>query len=133
MDATLIELVRDIDRVLDAPSTDPHSRDELLARVERLRDAWVQHRARWESDDGLYHDLTETEPRVTPAVRRLRDDSLRLLTSCEVALATIRRPDASDDDIRRVTRDVTRHVERHLSLAAAATHDAVAVDLGSDA
>lgn len=138
MDSTLLDLIRDIDDRVDTAVADEHQRDELIARVQQLRDSWEEHRARWDGDDGLYHDLTTTDPRVTPMVRRLRNDSLRLLASCDGALAQLRQLDANSDPAahdraRAAVRDVTAHVERHLSLAASATHDAFAVDLGSDA
>lgn len=138
MESTLLDLIRDIDERLDTAVADDQRRTELIARVQELRDTWEQHRARWDGDDGLYYDLTAAEPRVTRMVQRLRDDSLRLLAQCDGALAMLRRLGTTDepDAPRRAldaVRDVITHVERHLSLAASATHDALAVDLGSDA
>ena len=77
MDATLTDLVDRVDLMIDARDLDARWRAVTAERVRELRAAWVVHHVSSDGDGGLHHDLAEAEPRVSPLVRRLRDESMR--------------------------------------------------------
>jgi hypothetical protein len=131
MDSTLADLVDDLDRILAAPETGATWRRHAVDRVERFRDAWVRYHVRSDHEGGFYHDLEESEPRVTPMVRRLRGESLQMIAWCDEALAVLRAPASTDAAVRDSITRLAVQAHRYRSHETTATHEAVGVDLGS--
>jgi hypothetical protein len=111
MDATLTLLVDRVVRLIDAPDPDTRWRAVVAERVRELRAAWVVHHVNCDDAGGLHQDLTETEPRMSPLVRRLRDESQRLIECCDNALAALR-PDVSHADAQEALRDLDAQARR---------------------
>jgi hypothetical protein len=130
MDATLTDLVDRVDRMIDAPVPDARWRTVVAERVRELRAAWVVHHVHSDDDGGLHHDLAETEPRLSPLVRRLRDESMHLIECCDFALAALRRPDAPPGEAQHALRELVAQARRYRAHATTATYDTVSVDLG---
>jgi hypothetical protein len=130
MDATLSLLVDRVDRLIDAPEPDTRWRAVVAERVRELRAAWVVHHVHCDDAGGLHHDLTEAEPRVSPLVRRLRDESRRLIECCDNALAELR-PGVPPEDAREALRELVAQARRYRARATSVTYEAVSVDLGS--
>jgi hypothetical protein len=131
MDATLTDLVDRVDRMIDAPDPDARWRTVVAERVRELRAAWVVHHVSSDGDGGLHHDLAEAEPRMSPLVRRLRDDSQRLIECCDFALAALRRNDVPLGETQHALRELVAQARRYRAHATSATYDTVSVDLGS--
>jgi hypothetical protein len=131
MDATLADLVDDLDRILAVPGADERWRREATGRVEAFREAWVRYHVSSDHEGGFYHDLEESEPRVTPMVRRLRGDSLQMIASCDQALDALREPAATEAQVRGSIAHLALDANRYRSRETTATYEAVAVDLGS--
>lgn len=131
MDATLANLVDQLDPMLAAPQADHRWRDRAAERVQNFRDAWAQYHASSNHEGGIYQDLEESDPRVSRLVRRLRDESLQLIERADIALATVRRPSATDAEARAAIGDLVLQARRYRSRETTATHEAMAVDLGS--
>jgi hypothetical protein len=130
MDATLTDLVDRVDLMIDARDLDARWRAVTAERVRELRAAWVVHHVSSDGDGGLHHDLAEAEPRVSPLVRRLRDESIRLIECCDFALAGLRRDDAPVGEIQHSLHEVVAQARRYRARATTATYDTVTVDLG---
>jgi hypothetical protein len=130
MDATLALLVDRVDRLIDAPDPDARWRAVVAERVRELRAAWVVHHVHCDGDGGLHHDLTEAEPRVSPLVRRLRDESQRLIDCCDFALASLR-PGVPIGETQFALRELVAQARRYRARATSVTYEAVSVDLGS--
>jgi hypothetical protein len=131
MDSTLADLVDDLDRILAAPGADERWRQEAIVRVLGFREAWVRYHVSSDHEGGFYHDLEESEPRVSPMVRRLRGESLQMIESCDRALEALRRPGSTEVEVRESIAQLAMHGRRYRSRETTATYEAVAVDLGS--
>jgi hypothetical protein len=131
MDSSLADLVDDLDRALAAPGADERWRRHATQRVQVFRDAWVRYHVSSDHEGGFYQDLEETEPRVSAMVQRLRDESLRMIESCDRALAALRRPSSDEAEARAAIADLAVDARRYRSHETTATHEAVSVDLGS--
>jgi hypothetical protein len=131
MDATLADLVDDLDRILAAPGADERWRQQATERVQCFRDAWVRYHVSSDHEGGFYHDLEESEPRVSPMVRRLRGESLQMIECCDRALDALRRPAATEIEMRESIAQLAMNARRYRSRETTATYEAVAVDLGS--
>jgi hypothetical protein len=68
---------------------------------------------------------------MSPLVRRLRDDSQRLIECCDFALAALRRNDAPIGETQHALREMVAQARRYRAHATSATYDTVSVDLGS--
>jgi hypothetical protein len=130
MDATLTLLVDRVDRLIDAPDPDTRWRAVVAERVRELRAAWVVHHVHCDDAGGLHQDLTELEPRVSPLVRRLRDESQRLIECCDTALDALRR-NVPHAEAQEALRELVAQARRYRARATSVTYEAVSVDLGS--
>jgi hypothetical protein len=130
MDTTLTLLVDRIDRMIDAPDPDARWRTVVAERVRELRAAWVVHHVQCDGLGGLHQDLTENEPRVSPLVRRLRDESRRLIECCDFALAALRRTDSPIGEAQHALRELVAQARRYRARATSVTYEAVSVDVG---
>jgi hypothetical protein len=130
MDATLTDLVDRVDRMIDAPDPDARWRTVVAERVRELRAAWVVHHMTSDGEGGLHRDLAESEPRVSPLVRRLRDESRHLIECCDFALETLRAA-GPVGDAQHALRELVAQARRYRAHATSLTYDAVSVDLGS--
>jgi hypothetical protein len=131
MDATLAQLAEQLDEFLVDTRNDERWRAEAADQIRVFRAAWVRYHSSSDLTGGLLHDLTEADPRVTPLVRRLRSESLRLIECCDFALSALRRPDASPGEMRHALREVVAQARHYRSRAATATYESLSVDLGS--
>jgi hypothetical protein len=130
MELALSNLVERINRLAAAPGAGSEWRDAVIDAVQHLRTGWIRHRTGSDDDGGLYRDLTETEPRVSPLVNRLRDESRGVIECCDVALTSLARGDTPDAEVRHVLREITRRASRYLNHVTSVTYETVAVDLG---
>jgi hypothetical protein len=130
MDATFFALTERLGRSLDSSRDEERWLADVGAQLQAYR-AWLaQHVSASERDDGLFADLTATEPRVVPMVDRLRLDGRQLLSLADCALAALRRPDRSAREVRRVVGELVGLTRRYGARAAAAVHEALTVDIG---
>jgi hypothetical protein len=130
MEATLADQAEQIDRFVQTARDDARWRAEAMDHLRVFRASWVRHHVTCDAIGGLHADLTDTEPRVTPLVNRLRSESLRLIECCDFALAALRRPDSSLGEARHAMAEVGAQARRYRARMASATYETISVDLG---
>ncbi len=130
MDATLYALAERLDRSLHSTRPENSWFAEVRAKLHAYRTCLLQLASRSDGDDGLFFDLTTTEPRVAHMVDQLRGDCRRLVELTDFALAAIDRPDRSVREVRHAVTELVQRTRRYHSRCTTAVHEAIAVDIG---
>lgn len=122
-----MSLVLPPDQALD------HSwRTHLRGLLDPMREAFAQHRAATEGDEGLYADVVQDAPRLARAVDGLVAEH-RSLEQAMARLASIADEVSADADaLRRGARQVLDGLTRHRQHDADLVYEAYATDIGGE-
>jgi hypothetical protein len=127
--AELIEMMRQLERVVSLPAGHPNARRAVIDAVNSVGSAFAEHRKVTEGSTGLYAGLLDSAPRLSRAVDELIGDH----ASISAAAAELQRQvHAETDWLRERAGELLRHLARHRQRGADLVYEAYATDLGGE-
>jgi len=110
------------------PGADPSA---VRAVLEPLREAFAEHRAATEGDDGIYADVVQDAPRLARTVDGLVAEH-DCIDAAMARLALIASADAQSDALRDQAREVLDTLLRHGRHDTRLVHEAYVTDIGGE-
>jgi hypothetical protein len=124
--------VHELERALAAPAEEPTWRITVVRRLAALREVFAEHAELIEGAEGagLYADLVDHAPRVSPGVLRLVRQHAQLRRS--INAVCLRMPGADPDQVREWVRDLLRELSRNRQRGADLVYETYETDIGGE-
>lgn len=129
-----IELKQALSQVENAaasPSAEEGWRDNLLAELERLRQALLDHVEEVEAADGLLNEMLSQAPRLANKIESVRDEHPELSRRLDQAILDVR-GDSDVIDLRANVLDTLTAIARHRQRGSDLVYEGYSVDIGGN-
>lgn len=130
-----VELLRSIhafESAIAAPAGEPDWRQQVAGRLAELRQAFAEHIAVTEGEDGLYAELLLAAPRLARQVGRLVREHSMLARALDTYASRLSEPDLAIERLRAWASDLLRELSRHRQRGADLVYEAYATDIGGE-
>lgn len=128
----LLDTIHAFECAIAVPSADPDWRRHVVVAVARLRQAFAQHIAVTEGDDGLYAELLTAAPRLARAVTVLEREHAMVMRALDAFGRRLKDPDIDVERFRGWASDLLRELSRHRQRGADLVYEAYATDIGGE-
>ncbi|MGH3714601.1 MAG: hypothetical protein ACRDT4_14245 [Micromonosporaceae bacterium] len=128
----LLASIHEFEQAIAAPSADPDWRRHVGMRLVQLREAFAEHIAVTEGDDGLYAELLIAAPRLAHAVGRLMREHAMIAKALGRLAERMTDPHIAVGQLRSWNSDLLRELSRHRQRGADLVYEAYATDIGGE-
>ncbi|MGH3648568.1 MAG: hemerythrin domain-containing protein [Micromonosporaceae bacterium] len=128
----LLTSIHEFERAIAVPSADPDWRRQVAQRLAQLREAFAEHIAVTEGEDGLYAELLIAAPRLARAVGVLVREHAMIARALDRYASRLGGPDVAVEQLRGWASDLLRELSRHRQRGADLVYEAYATDIGGE-
>jgi hypothetical protein len=128
----LLDTIHAFERAIAVPSADPDWRHHVVGRLNRLRQAFAEHIAVTEGQDGLYAELLTAAPRLARAVGVLEREHAMVVRTLDTFGQRLNEPAIEVERFRGWASDLLRELSRHRQRGADLVYEAYATDIGGE-
>ena len=126
---TLKQAVSAVETAAASPAADPKWHEINVRELERLRDAFDEHVAEVEAEDGLLPELTRSAPRLHHSIVQVQQEHPVICAQID-AVITLATNAAPVDDVRDAALEALLEIARHRQRGADLVYEGYMVDIG---